>query len=484
MTDCSSLVPVIGLEVHAQLLTASKMFCGCSAEYVDAAANSHVCPVCIGFPGALPTVNSRAIDMTIAIAGALHCDVAETSTFDRKHYSYPDIPKGYQISQYERPLGQRGYVEYRAEGKLLRCGIVRVHMEEDTGKSLHLPVDGMESTLVDYNRSGVPLVEIVTEPDIPSPEAAREFFAALRQILVYLGVNDGNLQEGSMRADLNVSLRNPDGSLGTKVEIKNLNSFRAVQRALEYEIERQRGIVEAGGEIEQETRGWSEREEVTVGQRSKEFAHDYRYFPEPDLPPLVLTRERVSTVLSSLPELPAARWARLVDQYSLPVAMAGVLVTERTLADYFEASVAFRPGSSVALANWITGELLRLVNETGGSPDEIRVAPEALARLVELVEAGAVSSSGAKTAFDQMFRSGEAADEVVGRLDLAQVSDTAMLEGLVAAVVESNSQLVEAYRRGKTSVLQALIGKVMGASNGKANPVVVRELLEQALREE
>jgi len=366
--------------------------------------------------------------------------------------------------------------------RAVRWGISRIHLEEDTGKTMHIAVDGTEASLVDYNRSGVPLMEIVTTPESLTAAAAREFFAALRQLLMYLGVSDGNLQEGSLRVDANISLQTLDGTLGTKAEIKNLNSFRALERSLEYEIERQRAILSSGGTVEQETRGWSEKDEVTVSQRSKEYAHDYRYFPEPDLPLLVISRVRVQTLKKSLPELPAQRRARFEREFSLTAEVADVLTQERKLADYFERVVQADPTTQPqTLANWVKNELLKLLGESHVAVENIPVPAERLAGLVSLVESGEISNSAGKQVLDQMFRTGEAPEAVVDRLDLRQVGDENELERLVDQVLAGQPKLVETYRCGKTNVLQALVGQVMKASGGKANPKRLPEILRQRL---
>ncbi|MDQ2741169.1 MAG: Asp-tRNA(Asn)/Glu-tRNA(Gln) amidotransferase subunit GatB [Chloroflexota bacterium] len=476
------LAPVIGIEVHAQLLTASKMFCGCSAAYAGAAPNSNTCTVCLGMPGSLPVINRRAVEYTIATALGLNCDVAEHSKFDRKNYSYPDLPKGYQITQYDRPIGLGGWLEYEVNGEMRRCGIVRVHLEEDTGKTLHTSLDGREVSLVDYNRSGVPLMEIVTEPDLRSPEAAREFFATLRRVLMYLGVNDGNLQEGSMRADLNVSLSAPDGTFGTKVEIKNLNSFRAVQRALEYEIERQRQVLSSGGALVQETRGWSEARGATISQRGKEFAHDYRYFPEPDLPPLVIPVSIVEAIRRVLPELPAERAGRFQGVHGLNASTALVLTNEKALADFYEQALAANPDLDPGLvANWATGELSRLVNESGAPIEESRLSPAAFAKLLGMIDSSLISGTAGKQVLEELFRAGGEPEELVARFDLAQINDETELERLVDAVLEGNRPVVDQYLGGKLNVIQALVGLTMKASGGKARPPAVRAILERKL---
>jgi aspartyl-tRNA(Asn)/glutamyl-tRNA(Gln) amidotransferase subunit B len=472
---------VIGLEVHAQVLTASKMFCSCSANYVHASANSNTCPVCSGMPGALPVINARALAETARTALALGCEVARSTKFDRKNYSYPDLAKGYQITQYDQPIGMGGSLTYELDGRTFTCGIVRVHLEEDTGKTVHIRLAGRDVSLVDYNRCGVPLMEIVTAPDIRSPEAAREVYAGLRRLLMYLGVNDGNLQEGSMRADVNVSLRLHDGSFGTKVEIKNLNSFRAVQRALEYEIERQRAILDNGGTIEQETRGWSEKDEITVGQRSKEFAHDYRYFPEPDLPPVILTEEMIDTLASTLPELPRERAQRLAAQYTLTPETARVLTEDQSLADYYEHVLEAERLDPLLAAHWVTGDVLRLLNQQHIGVDAFSVTPRRLAELLLLVADGRISTSAAKTVLEQMLTSEESAQSAVSRLDLAQISDPGEIGRLVEEVIASNARMVSQYRSGKGNVIQALLGQVRKVSGGKANPRMAREILEERL---
>lgn len=478
MTSAPDLTPVIGLEVHAQVLTDSKMFCGCSASYAGAAPNSHVCAVCGGIPGALPVINRKAVESTIASALALRCTISPESRFDRKNYPYPDLPKGYQITQYDRPIGTAGLLEFEVDGTVERCRIRRVHLEEDTGKTIHTVEHDVQSSLVDYNRSGVPLMEIVSEPELASPASAREYFSSLRRILMYLGVNDGNLQEGSMRADVNVSLRGAAGAEGTKVEIKNLNSFRSVERALEYEIARQRALLREGGSVAQETRGWSERDEVTVPQRSKEFAHDYRYFPEPDLPPLGFAADYISRLKAFVPEMPAQRRSRLVRQYGLTHDVAEVLVAERPLADLFEKTAALAPGvPSGAVASWVTGELLRLVRETRTPLADIHQRAHPLSLLLGMIQSRAISGSAAKDVFEVVFVTGEDPNEVARRMDLMQISDSAELEAVVAQVLADNRRMVDDYRNGKARALDALVGRVMAATRGKADPSGVKEIM-------
>lgn len=476
--------PVIGLEVHAQVRTRSKMFCRCSAAYAGAAPNTHVCAICAGMPGALPVINRKAVDGAILTALALHCDVPLHSKFDRKNYTYPDLPKGYQITQYDRPVGLGGWLTFALDREQVRCGIVRVHLEEDTGKSIH-QADGRNASLVDYNRSGVPLLEIVGEPDLRSPLHAREFFAALRQTLMYLGVSDGNLESGSMRADVNVSVRKYDGTFGTKVEIKNLNSFRAVQRALEFEIERQRDLLAAGREIEQETRGWSESEEKTVSQRIKEYAHDYRYFPEPDLPPLVLSRSWVNSRRQALPEMPAARRERLERQYSLVPAAASVLAEDRGRADFFEEAVRAAVSSTPRpIATWLLGDVLRLVNESGAALDQSRLTPSNLACLVDLVESKTIGGSAAKEVLEAIFRTGENAEQAARRLNLLTIDDLAVVERIVDGAIAANPRAVADYKRGKTKAIQALVGGVTKASRGTVDQQEALALIRRKLDDE
>ena len=473
--------PVIGLEIHAQLLTASKIFCGCSTAF-GASPNAHVCPVCLGLPGALPVLNRSAVDYAIRAALALGCSIHEVSIFARKNYFYPDLPKGYQISQYERPLATNGVIEFSVGGASRRVGITRVHLEEDAGKSLHegFP-DSDEKTYLDYNRSGVPLIEIVTEPDLRSASDAAEFFSLLRAILVWLGVNDGNMEEGSLRCDANVSVRPlRSESLGTKAEVKNLNSFRFLQKALEYEIERQIDVVSRGGRVVQETRLWDADEGRTVGMRGKEEAHDYRYFPEPDLPPLIVDSARVAAVAAAMPELPEARRRRFVEEYALPGYDATQLTQSRALADYFEATV--RAGAiPKAASNWIMGELARKLKEVGTDVTAAPVTPARLAELLALVERGTISGSIAKDVFEKMIATGAAAADIVSAEGLTQIDDEAAIRALIDAVLAQNAEAVSQYRGGKTATFGFLVGQVMKATAGKANPRKVNEVLKRAL---
>ena len=472
---------VIGLEIHAQLLTASKIFCGCSTAF-GAPPNTHVCPVCLGLPGALPVLNRTAVEYAIRAALALGCTVHETSIFARKNYFYPDLPKGYQISQYEQPLATEGSLEWTASDGARRVGVTRVHLEEDAGKSLHegFP-DSNRKTYVDFNRSGVPLIEIVTEPDLRSAADAAEFFTRLREILVWLGVNDGNMEEGSLRCDANVSVR-PSGEtkLGTKAEVKNLNSFRFLQKALEHEIERQIELVSDGGRVVQETRLWDSEAGRTVGMRSKEEAHDYRYFPEPDLPPLVVDAVRMDRVRRDMPELPEATRARFVTTYGLSSYHANQVTLSRQVADYFEATVSAGAAPQSA-CNWITGELTRKMKDLRGDIASQPVAPQRLAGLIRAIDAGTISGSVGKDVFEQMFESGRTADEIIRDEGLMQIDDESHLGRLITAVLATHADAVEQYHAGKTATFGFLVGQVMKAARGNANPKRVNELLRRNL---
>lgn len=482
--DGSAYEAVIGLEVHAQILTASKMFCACSAHYSGAPPNSHVCPVDLGLPGSLPVINSRAIDEAIMVALALNCDIAETTKFDRKNYPYPDIPKGYQISQYDRPLGRNGWVETHSDAGPKKIGIIRVHMEEDTGKTIHTRLDDREVSLVDYNRSGVPLLEIVSEADIRSAEEARGYFSALREALVYLGVNSGDMQEGALRADVNVSVRKPDGELGVKIEIKNLNSFRSVERSLEYEIQRQIGVLESGGILTQETRGWDEATEVTVSQRSKEHAEDYRYFPEPDLPPLRLSNAAIEGVRARMPESAGDLRHTFTTKYALSTYDAEVLTQDPALARLLDETV--RGSSKVepkVVANWLTGEFLRLSNETGMPIESSHITPHGLLDFTDLIARGVITSAIGKTVFEEMFRTGASPDSIVEKRDLKQVSDQGELEEIVRTVLSENGGLVSDYVNKDRKTEGPLVGKVMAATRGKANAALVKEIIAEMVAE-
>ena len=469
---------VIGLEVHAQLMTRSKMFCGCSAEYDGAEPNTLVCPVCLGMPGVLPVINRRAVEFTIRTALALHCQVAEFAKFDRKNYHYPDLPKGYQISQYDMPLSQHGWLEIEVEGQTRRIGIRRVHLEEDTAKLTH--VNG--ASLVDFNRAGVPLMEIVTEPDMRSAEEVRLFSTALRQLLRWIEVSTGDMETGAMRFEANVSVR-PKGmeGYGTRVEIKNLNSIRAVTQSVDYEIRRQIQVLEAGGEVVQETMGWDEARGVTVPQRTKEYAHDYRYFPEPDLPPLVVDPAWVDEIRAALPELPEERRRRYMREYGLSAYDAGVLTGERATGDYFEEAVRAYGGDPKRVANWVTGELFRLLRATETPIEESPVRPEDLAELIRLIDEGVVSTTKAKDVFTAMAETGKSARQIVAERGLRLISDEEQLLAVIEAVIAQNPKPVADYLGGKEGAIGYLIGQVMRATQGQADAGAVRRLLQERL---
>ncbi|MBN1454224.1 MAG: Asp-tRNA(Asn)/Glu-tRNA(Gln) amidotransferase subunit GatB [Anaerolineales bacterium] len=493
--------PVIGLEVHAELQTKSKMFCSCAVvDSVSAPPNTAVCPVCSGMPGTLPVVNQRAVEYALRVALALNCTVNPVSIFARKNYFYPDLPKGYQISQYEQPLAEHGMLIIQTSEGEKPIRVRRVHLEEDTGKLTHItePCEGSDPSalsqgkpsqgysLVDLNRAGVPLLEIVSEPDMHSVEEARAYAEALREILRYLEVNSGDMEKGVIRFEANISVR-PKGTdvLNTRVEIKNLNSFRALERASAFEIERQSKILRAGESVEQETLGWDDLKETTYSQRSKEDAHDYRYFPEPDLPPLVVDEPWLERVRAELPEMPHAKYQRFIEQYRLTEYDAGVLTTEKAIAEYFENAVKSKKENvnPKMLANWMTGDLFSLMNQTSLSVADLKVGPEALAELVGLVAAGEINQSTGKTVLAEMFQSGISAAEIVQSRGLKQVSDEGLIAGLVQQVLAENPDQVASFKAGKETVVNWLFGQVMRKAAGKANPGVVRTELERQLKE-
>jgi len=469
---------VIGLEVHSQLLTASKMFCGCSAEYAGAAPNSHVCPVCLGMPGTLPVINKRAVELMIMTGLALNCEIPEASKFDRKNYPYPDLVKGYQISQYDLPFAKDGWMDVEVDGVVRRIGIERVHQEEDTARLVHgADSDGTPASFVDVNRSGVPLMEIVSKPDIRSAAEARAYLQKLRSIVRALGVSTGNMDEGSFRCDANISLR-PFGQqeYGTKAEIKNMNSFRSVFRAIEYEIQRQAEVLNRGERVVQETRGWVDDRGVTVSQRSKEQAHDYRYFPEPDLPPVFVSREWVANLKDSLPELPDARRERYIAQHGLTPYLAGQLTASAEVGAFFEETLALYPDPR-KVGNWIQTELFRLQKESGDEESATLPKPAHLAELLTLVDNGTVGQTAAKQVFEELYRTGDAPSAIVERLGLSQVSDADELTRIVDEVIAANPKPVADYRGGKASAAGRLVGEVMKATRGRANPNVVKDVL-------
>ena len=471
---------VIGLEIHAELLTESKMFCGCRVvDSVAATPNTAVCPVCLGMPGMLPVINRRAVEFALRVALALGCDIQPHNIFARKNYFYPDLPKGYQISQYELPIGRHGHLDVTLPGgETRRIGIRRVHMEEDTGKLTHLERGG---SLVDYNRSGVPLLEIVSEPDIRSGEEARAYATRIRQILRYLGVNSGDMEKGVLRIEPNISLR-PRGSqaFGTRTELKNLNSFRALAEGTDYELARQAAVLDAGGQVAQETRGWHDTRRETFSQRAKEEAEDYRYFAEPDLPPLTLDDNWIVTARAALPELPQAKEARYTGQLGLSPGEAAALADDRAVAEWFDAAVA-AGGAPKTLANWTLNDLFRLLNERGRRIDDIPVAPAALVALLDLVAQGGVNLNSARDVLAEMLDSGRDPAGIVAARGLTQISDEAALLALVEQVIADNPGPLANYLGGKTSLLGWFVGQVMRATRGQANPAVVNRLVAERL---
>jgi aspartyl-tRNA(Asn)/glutamyl-tRNA(Gln) amidotransferase subunit B len=478
---------VIGLEVHVQLLTETKMFCRCLNRF-GAAPNTLCCPVCLGYPGTLPVPNRHAVDLAAKLALALGCEVHPTSVFARKNYFYPDLPKGYQISQFDKPLAEGGRLPLAQQDKVV--SLERLHLEEDAGKLLHEAPGGGAlpgQSLVDFNRCGVPLVEIVSRPDMASAAEAQDYLLTLHQLLLYTGTSDGNMEEGSLRCDANVSVRRKgETKLGTKAEVKNVNSFKNVARAVEHEIERQIAVLQAGGRVVQETRSFDAEKGITRLLRSKEEAHDYRYFPEPDLPPLILTAQRIAGLQAELPELPWQRRARFVSMYGLPAGDAQVLTAARELADYYEVAAAALPTNPKGIANWVMGEVLRDVKERKVEL-EGTIPPERLAALVALVDAGKISNSAAKEVFAAVAPAGPTGDEpmaAIERLGLAQVSETSQIEGWIEEILEQNAGPVAQYRAGKTQTLGFLVGLVMKRSGGRAEPKTVQRLMRQALERE
>jgi aspartyl-tRNA(Asn)/glutamyl-tRNA(Gln) amidotransferase subunit B len=473
---------IIGLEVHAQLLTDSKIFCGCSTRY-GAAPNQNTCPVCAGFPGALPVLNKKAVEFAVRAGLAMNCEIAGYSRLARKNYFYPDLPKGYQITQYELPICTNGYIDVSMEGSTKRVRLTRIHIEEDAGKNIHNAYD--DSSLIDLNRSGVPLLEIVSEPDISDAAEGVTYLKSLRAILRYLEVCDGNMEEGSFRCDANISVRTiGTAALGTKVEIKNLNSFKAIEKALQYEIGRQIDTLSGGGTLVQETRLWDENNEQTRSMRSKESAHDYRYFPDPDLLPINLNEAWIQTLRSTLPELPDARKVRFMSQYGLPPYDAELLTSRRDVADYFEIAITICPNAK-ALSNWIMGDLFRLL-KARKLDEQLRIdnwplQPTQLGELVQLIDQGKISGKIAKMIFDGLLDTSESPQRIITARGLEQVSDPASLERSIDQVLTNHAKQVAAYRSGNEKIFGFLVGQVMKASQGKANPQKVNELLKAKL---
>ncbi len=476
----SEYEPVVGMECHAELLTESKMFCGCKNEF-GGEPNTRCCPVCLGMPGSLPVMNKMAVEHVIRTSLALNCQITPNAKFDRKNYYYPDLPKGYQISEYDFPIGVKGWLDIEVGGETKRIHILRVHLEEDTGKLFHVLGD---ESFVDYNRSGVPLMEIVTDfpPDINSAEEARAYLAKLRAILTYIGVCDGKMEEGSLRCEPNVSIRlKGSNTFGTKTEIKNLNSFRAVQRGIDFELERQAEVIESGGRIVQETRGWNDAKQITFSQRSKEGAEEYRYFPEPDLVPLNITEEWIEAIRNSMPELPDARRNRFVEQYGIPAYDATVLTDSRALADYFEAVVK-TSNDPKASSNWVMGELARLQNANGKEITECPITPENLATLILRINDSTISGKIAKSLIEEMYSTGNAPDVIIEEKGWKTVKDSGAIEAMVEKVFVENPQIVaDIKERGLVQKRGFLVGQVMKASQGKADPAEVNRLVDAKL---
>jgi aspartyl-tRNA(Asn)/glutamyl-tRNA(Gln) amidotransferase subunit B len=470
--------PVIGLEVHAQLLTKSKIFCSCSTLF-GAEPNTHTCAVCMGMPGVLPVLNKTVVEYTIKMALATNCPINKSCNFARKNYFYPDLPKGYQISQYAQPLSEHGYIDIEQNGGKKRIGITRIHMEEDAGKMIH--DEHMPSSYIDLNRTGVPLIEIVSEPEMRSAEEASAYLRRLHEILVYLEICDGNMEEGSFRCDANVSIR-PRGeeAFGTRTELKNMNSFRNVQRALDYEIKRQQYILESGQAVIQETRLWDDAQGVTLSMRGKEEAHDYRYFPDPDLVPIVIDESWVEEVKRNLPELPLAKRERFMRDYQLPSYDAGVLTSSRVLADYFE-DVARLSGKPKAASNWVMGDILRFLNEEKRDIKECPILPKSLAEMIQLIENGTISGKMAKDIIEEMYRTGKPPKMIIEEKGMVQITDEAALAETIAKILAANTAQVEQYRGGKEKLFGYFVGQVMKATQGKANPQLINDILKKAL---
>ena len=472
---------IIGLEVHAQLLTKSKIFCSCSTEF-GAKPNTQTCPICLGMPGVLPVLNKEVVEFAIKTALATHCKTALNCRFARKNYFYPDLPKGYQISQYEEPLAKGVYIEIYTDGKAKRIGITRIHMEEDAGKLIHGENLGdSDSSYVDLNRTGIPLMEIVSEPDINSPQEAREYLLKLKAILEYLDVCDGNMEKGNLRCDANISIRvKGSKEFGTKTEVKNMNSFKNVQGALEYEIKRQIEILKEGGEVTQETRLWDVDKGITLSMREKEEAHDYRYFPEPDLVRIKIDEEWIRRTEKGLPELPDEKKKRFVDKYKIPEYDAGVLTSSKALSEYYERCVELFPNPKV-VSNWVMGDILRELKTENIDIKDCPLTPKNLAGMLKMIDNGTISGKIAKTVFEEMYRTGKPADTIVKEKGLLQISDEEGLSRIVDEVLAKNSDQVEQYRKGKDKLFGFFVGETMKATKGKANPQLVNKLLKEKL---
>lgn len=473
---------VIGLEVHSELKTNTKIFCSCPTEF-GGEPNTHVCPVCLGLPGVLPVMNKKVLEYAVRAGVALNCEIAKFSKFDRKNYFYPDLPKAYQVSQYDLPICEKGHLEIEVNGEKKTIGITRVHMEEDAGKLLHggATISTSNYSLADYNRTGVPLIEIVSEPDMSTPEEARVYMEKLKAILEYVDVSDVRMEQGSLRCDANISVR-PVGTkeLGTRTEIKNMNSFKALQKAISYEIERQIDVIEDGGRIVQETRTWDEEKGVTLSMRSKEEAHDYRYFPEPDLVPIVIDPEWVQEIKENLPELPDERKVRLVNDMGLPAYDADIITSSRKLADYFD-QVTKEYNEPKIVSNWIMGELLRLLNSNNMDMDDNKIKASDFVDLLKHQSEGTISGKIAKTVFEEMFNTGKTPGDIIKEKGLVQISDEGALEAIIVKVIENNPKSVEDYNAGKEKAIGFMVGQVMRETKGKANPGVVNKLLIEKL---
>ncbi|MBN1299330.1 MAG: Asp-tRNA(Asn)/Glu-tRNA(Gln) amidotransferase subunit GatB [Actinobacteria bacterium] len=483
----SSYETIIGLETHVELATNTKMFCGCALSF-GAEPNSKTCPVCLGMPGTLPVINKRAVEFAVKIAIALHCKINSYSIFHRKNYFYPDMPKNYQISQYDYPLGSSGYLDVNMGDYTRRIGITRVHMEEDTGKLIHTGSSGRisesDSSIVDFNRAGTPLIEIVTEPDIKSPAEAKEYLVALRTLLLYLDVSDCSMEQGSLRCDANISIKKAGSQgMGVKTEIKNLNSFRFLQRGLEYEEQRQAALIENGEKVMQQTRHYDHITDSTKALRSKEEAHDYRYFPDPDLVPVFMDDDMVEGIKSSIPELPSAKIERYKSGFGLPEADSRFLASDKNTAAYFESCAALcKKDRLKSVSNWIIGDFTALLNKASISISSAKIKPSGLCSLIDMIESGKISIRSAKSVFEEMFNSGKEPQEIVKGKDMEQISDGSVLEKIIDDVINKNPSVVEQYKSGKEKAIGFLIGQVMAATKGKANPALVNEILIKRLK--